>query len=463
MSERHRRRQSAGWSPRLVRSTPRRTRTADATGEAPVRLAARGPRPATVAEISAVRGGGVPRRNAGVETYEAALARAVERAQREAEALEQSRAVAPALAANLLQLAPDQQLLKVRNHARYQTWGLAEHLLEQARSTWADDADRAEQQCRLAAEIARSMVPVGGCSMLAADLRGRALGYRANVLRIKGRLQEAGTLFAEAERALAEGSGDSLEHGQLLDLKASLMVALGEPRAAADLLAQVIDLYERCEDGVLLGRGLIKLAVALRELGEPEAALPVLHRAATLLDADAEPRLQLCALHNEVVFLLECGQVNAAAERLPALRRRALAIGNRHDLLRLRWLAGAVARHQGQLLRAEALWLEARAGFLAAGLSVEVAQLGLDLASLCLELGRPAQARAFIAEVRPLFAAAGMRRDALAALLLLERTMACEVVGKAALKRAARLLREVGLTGFRRLPGAGSAALPGPG
>jgi len=117
--------------------------------------------------------------------------------------------------------------------------------------------------------------------------------------------------------------------------------------------------------------------------------------------------------------------------------------GARFDRLRLRWLEGRIAAGLGEPDEAEAAFLGARAGFAENRLAYVEALVSLDLAALWLSQGRTAEIGALLAEVLGTFRALGIRREAIAVLLVLEEAARAERLTAALVGSAAASLRKL--------------------
>lgn len=329
--------------------------------------------------------------------------------------MEDQRATAPALLAELLSFSSGQQRLLVRNSSRYHLWALAEEALAESRRGWAEDPGRSEELALLAVEITNQLDVSGFQGQLLNDLRAEAWSYVANCRRIRTDYDDAQRAFRKAEVFLEKGSGDRLERARLLDLKASLLVDLRELQPAESLLTEAIEEYRAARECHLEGRALMKAAKLLRLRGEVGGAIPVLQRAAALIDVGTEPRLAFALRNNLVAYLSESGRPHEAQKLLPQVRDLVKRYGSHLDRLRLMWTEGFLRKALGQTELAIEIFAKVREGFAAAGIGYDAASVSLDLAELYLESGRTGEARELASESIPLFTSRGVHREALAA------------------------------------------------
>lgn len=349
------------------------------------------------------------------EAYSQVVDRVFQGIAEEADKLDEERATASELWLDLAALKPSQQRLLVRNSSRYRVWPLAEELLAQCRAGWAEDPSRSEALARLTLEVSEGLVASGFRERLVSDLKAEAWSYIGNCHRIRSDLRRAEKAFRRAESYLAAGSGDPLERARLLDLKSSLLRARRDFQGASTLLEQAIREYRASADKHLEGRALVKRAKFLRDSGRVDESIPLLERAASLLDVDREPRTLLALKNNLLMFLAEVGREKDAQRLLPEVRELVKQHGSRHDRLRVLWVEGILRKSLGQLELAIEALRQVRDGFVVAGIGYDVALVSLDLAVLYLESGRTEEARRLAAESVPLFSSRSVHRESLMA------------------------------------------------
>lgn len=379
--------------------------------------------------------------------YDQAFDRVFSRLSVAATSLEQDRESAPLLLTGLLAAPAEGRTLLIRNSRRFQSWALADLLLRQSRAAWNDDPFRAEELATLALQVAESLDTSRGREPVVHDLTARAWSYIANARRIASQPQRAEEAFRQAEKLLAQGTGDPLEQARLLDLQASLHRDQRRLEEATHCLDQALAAYRRAGEEGLASRALIKKTIIWREDGHPGRGIPLLQRLAQQIDGERDPNLLLSIQHNLVMALNESGRSEEAQVLLPTVRKLALQLGTRLDLLRLRWLDGLVAANLGQDTRAEWSLRAARDGYLRLGLTSDVAIISLDLAAFYLRRGRTQETRRLAAEIVPLFQAQEVHREALAAMLLFAEAAERETLTLRSLGEIARRLEKIGSRG----------------
>jgi tetratricopeptide (TPR) repeat protein len=199
---------------------------------------------------------------------------------------------------------------------------------------------------------------------------------------VRSDLHSAEEAFASARDHLRRGTQNPWEEAVLLDLEGSLRRAQRRFSDAFDLFRQAEKRFRDAGDLHRAGRSLVKLSTVHYFAGEIEEAIAVLHRAVPLIDAEAEPRLRLCAQHNLVDYLTIAGRIPEARRvygETRALYRDFVEpwVQNRRKWVRARILLGL-----GKEELAESLFLAARDGFVAEGIPYDTALVSLELASL---------------------------------------------------------------------------------
>lgn len=343
-----------------------------------------------------------------------------------ARALAAERAAAPGRLTELLGHPPERREMLMRNHLRFQTWGLLERLIERVREQTFQSPPAAMDLARLALALADCLDADYYGAERIEDLRGRIWGFVGNARRVASDLTGAEGAFETAAGLLGAGTGDPLERALLLDLRASLLRDQRRFAAAKHLLLRALRIYRDVGETHRAGRVLINLSTLHDQGGTPERAIPLLNEALTLIDASREPLLLLSAQHNLITNLAEAGrfmeahglfiQARALYARFPEARMQ----NRRH------WVAGKIARGLGQTPEAEAHLRIARDGFIVEASAFDTALVSLDLASLYAAQGRTAELRETAEVVMAIFSAGQIHREALAALSFLRQAAAAE-------------------------------------
>jgi tetratricopeptide (TPR) repeat protein len=376
----------------------------------------------------------------GVPNYDRVLTetgRAVESFER---ALKEERRAAPGLYVELTE-APAEQREGLAVDPRFQTWGVAELLVERSLEVSPRDPAHGEKLGLLALALMNHLDASRYGTERIEDLRAQSWAHVANACRLRSDLLGAEEAFGRAASHLEKGTGDSLERAVLLDLEASLRRDQRRFDDAFKLLRRAVSIFLDYGERHRAGRSLVNLATVHHHSGDPDGSIPLLQRALEMVDSEQEPRLLLCARHNLVLYLSETGRFEEAqraySEARPLYRNFPEAwIQNRR-----RWVKGRIVRGLGQFRQAESLFLAAREGFLGEGIPYDTALVSLDLALLYAEQGRTAELKKLAVEMVPIFSSRHIHREALAALSFLQQALTREMVATEVVARVADYLK----------------------
>jgi hypothetical protein len=145
---------------------------------------------------------------------------------------------------------------------------------------------------------------------------------------------------------------------------------------------------------------------------------------------------------NQVLCLTEDDRALEAAALLPEVKRRAEAVAfGKADLLRVRWIEARVDLGLGRLEEAENALRRILALFVEESLVVDAALVTLDLAALLLRARRTAEIPELVQEIVPVFQTLQIRREALAALLVLQQAAEAERLTLALVREAMASVR----------------------
>lgn len=327
---------------------------------------------------------------------------------------------------------------------------LVEALLERAWALRHEDPALTVEHAQLATIVADGLQEEASGAKRIADLCCRAWSDLANARRIAEDLEGAGEAFDTALGHWTAGTLDETLLARYLDLRASLHRARRELGPAQAALAVACSIYLRYGQRHLAGRTLISQALYTRAAGEPEAALRLIAKGLSLVEENLEPDLVFAAIHNQILFLVDCGQYDEARKLLFLNRGRYQRAEGRIPGLKLRWLEGRIDAGRGQLERAEEAFIETRDGFEAAGLGYNAALVTLDLAAVVLRQGRAAEASGLVLEAAEAFTALGIHREMLMAVLYLRETFICGAAEVPLLEEVSAFLRRSDLDAAAR-------------
>jgi len=333
-------------------------------------------------------------------------------------AIARDRELARELYDELLQHPSAHQHLLVSNSARFRNRMLGELLLERCHEAGFTDPALATELARLGVSLAEALTAedCGGTEAWN-GFYARAWAQLGNAHRISSRHGEAERVFAAVAARLESGRIGLLDSARVLDLEASLRRDQRRFVEASRLLDRVIAIYQRLGQWHLLGRALKQKSMICGEAGDLESEMALLRRALDLLDPNAEPRTFLAARHNLILALNQSGRSREAFSLLFHTRPLYLKLGDRMNLLRMRWLEAMVALGLGRMDQAETAYREVRQAFLDLGLDYDAALASLELAGILARQGRAADLRGLAEETLAVFSSRNIRRETMAALL----------------------------------------------
>jgi hypothetical protein len=155
--------------------------------------------------------------------------------------------------------------------------------------------------------------------------------------------------------------------------------------------------------------------------------------------------LPVVAVHNQLSFLVACGNFREAAE-LFAENRHLAQTGGHVMAVKLRWLEGQISYGLGRLADAEAVFWEVKQEFERLGLGFGEAVAALDLALVWLRQDRMAAAEQVVIEAAGVFTALDLQREASAAVHLLKEAFRIRKASVELIAQTVAFLREWELT-----------------
>jgi tetratricopeptide (TPR) repeat protein len=331
----------------------------------------------------------------------------------------------------------------MRNHRRFQTWGLLERLIEHAWQQCFLDPAAAEGIARRAVSLADVLDEDRYGAERIEDLRARAWSFVGNALRIQFALDAAEKAFAIAFAHLRRGTGDALERALHFELRASLLRARRRPAEAERLLLRALWIYRKAGETHLAGRILVSLSVGNEMMGTPERSIPLLQEALELIDAEQEPRLLWNVHHNLITALAEAGRFMEAQGLFIQARSLYARFPDGYTQFRRHWVAGKIAHGLRQVGEAEVHLRAAREGFIAQGFTDDGTLASLELAALYAEQNRTAELKEIAAETLAIFSSRQIHREALAALSFLQQAAMAEKANQELVSGVAAFLKRL--------------------
>lgn len=356
-------------------------------------------------------------------------------------AFDREKEEAPALVAELASLTPERQVLVARNSARFQTRAVCELLCEEAADNCSSNSELAVHQAGLATLLAAAMPGEPYGKGVANDVRARAASVLGHAQRTCSRLFEAEEAFQQAEELLDLGSSDPATLGRVWYFKAFLRHDQRRFEEAIELFQRAGREFAAAADDHLVASTRVDLASTLREIGDLAGAVRNVREGLAQLDLERSPRMGLVAKHNLTLFLQELGQTEEATRLIGELLPLHARLGGAVDKVRLRWLEGKIAHLQGKIDRAQEAFEEVREEFIARSIPYDVALVSLDLAAVHLSRERFAEVLQLAGEMLTVFRALEIDREAIAAVLFLERATAARRVTLGLLAELASYLK----------------------
>jgi tetratricopeptide (TPR) repeat protein len=374
--------------------------------------------------------------------YDEVIDRAIRKALEQQALADRQRGVGRDLCEELLRVPPERRRLLIRNSARFRHPMLCETLLERSRDAGFTDPAQAVELARLAL-LAAETLGAGDCGGAECwnGLLARAWAQLGNAHRVSSDHREAEEAFGQVAARLEQGSVGLLDVARVLDLEASLRRDQRRFAEAAGLLDRVIDIYRELGQRNLLGRALKQKSMVCGEAGDVEAEMDLLQRALELLDPNEEPRSFLAARHNLITALNQSGRSREAFSLLFHTRPLYLRMGDRMNILRMRWLEGLVAVGLGRETQAETAFREVQEAFLEIGLDYDAALVSLDLAGVLIRQHRAGDVRQLAKEMLAVFRARDIHREALAALVFFCQAAKREAAGTALVEEVSGFLK----------------------
>jgi tetratricopeptide (TPR) repeat protein len=318
---------------------------------------------------------------------------------------------------------PQARIAVVEADASFHTWGLHDRLLEASRWHMRKDPAEAVDIVRLAITVAEQLDTAALGEKRVADFLANAWAALGNVKRIASDFEGARSAFNEAWRFVAAGTGDPLEAAHIIGLEASYIKDIGEFETAESSLEEALEIYRKAGDPHQQGRILLKMGDVIG-YANPGRGLAHIRKALALIDTARDPRLELCARHDLAKFLNESGQAEEALAVLDRARPLYRQFQDSFTQLRLHWLEGKIAANLGDFAGAESILGQLWEEFRVRDLNQEVVLVSIDLAKVLTWKGDVARAAELVAQCYSIMKGWGLHRDALAAWLVLQQTLA---------------------------------------
>jgi len=260
------------------------------------------------------------------------------------------------------------------------------------------------------------------------DLRAEIWSEIGNARRLLGQFAEAESAFGFVLDQLRAGSGSAELLIRSTDMLALTLLDSRRFDEAVQLYSAIELFY--LEQGRFAEAGLIKLELASISgyRGDNTRAVFLLLEALPLLSREDGPEASLFALHNMMGRMVDLGRFEFAEEMMQTLRPHLEAHFGETGRLKLAWIEAKIAAGLERWSIAEHNFLSVRQSFAAIGMHYHMALVTLDYSALLLRLGRIQELRPLVDELIAGFLGLGIKREALASIILLQNALAAERV-----------------------------------
>ncbi|HZF11791.1 MAG TPA: hypothetical protein VFE33_23640 [Thermoanaerobaculia bacterium] len=337
-------------------------------------------------------------------------------------------------------LPPEQRADRIkRAHERFRSGALSELLIEESRKRIPSNPHEAFHLAELARIVIHRSPNVPG----AFNLMALSTAYMANACRVSGDLRRAAEHFGHARYIIThEEVTDPEVLARVDELEGSLLKDQRLFDEAEEHLARAALFYRLAGLKIEGVRVTIILADVSFHRGNVSRAIEILQPALGQLHRVDDPRLFMCARYNLARYFVEVGQFWEASDIIATEADLFRQFPEPWTQLRVTWLRGKIFAGRNDLEAAEKAFSEVVKGFIAEGVGYDAAMVTVeDLAPLYLKTGRTADVKRLAEEMIPIFQAADVHREALAALLLFQEAARHETLTVKLARDVARYLK----------------------
>lgn len=322
-------------------------------------------------------------------------------------------------------------------------WDRCEQLLARCQELRRSSPPDTVATASLAVSLAERISPDTRGPRALADLQALALAERGNARRVADDLVHAEADLKQALDRASTGTDSPRVLARLLDLTASLRIDQRRFDEAGKLLDWVQYIYLEMGERHEAGRALISKSNAASYALDLQEAIRLLGLGLMLIDTERDPHLVLAVVHNLAYHLIDEERVEEARGLMRESRPLYAAYGGSVDQLKARWLEGRIAMRLSDLAEAEQAFQDVRAGFAEVGVTYDIALVSLELAEIWLDQGRNREIQALLDDTVTAFRARGIRREAIATLLMLRESVERQSITTALLRAAADTLEKL--------------------
>jgi len=333
-----------------------------------------------------------------------------------------------------------------RKKRRLASWSLCEALLRLSYALRKDHPEEMVHFAEMAVEVA-SLVPwrpsePNHLDQLR-DLEARAWGELANAYRVADELALAEAALEQAYERYHVGTRAPVLLARLHDISASLFANQRRFADAYRSLEKSRALLLAAGEWHGAGRTLLNKGLFSTYEGHPAEGIQLITDGLNEIDLDRDPDLVYHSLHNVVFLTIETGDLERGREYLGLLRRLAEVRAGRLDRLKLFWLEGRLAAGLGDFETAARIFAQAKRAFERAGLFYHAALAGLDLAAVWFRQGKAARVKGLVGELVAAFSRVQVEREAIGALLVLDKALAQDRATLALIEEASAALERL--------------------
>ena len=275
---------------------------------------------------------------------------------------------------------------------------------------------------QLAVNFSRLLDPRWHDERDSADWQARAWGELGNAQRVSDNLNEAERSFGFSFEFFLQGTGDLHLKAKLYDLHASFLGTRRQFDLAFAALDIAYSIYLEVGDSHLAGKALATKATYLYYDSQNEMARAANEQAMQMIDRSRDSSLLFFSVHNQINFLVDCGQFREARIILFKFSGDLQGLEGRINQLRLRWLQARISAGLQNWKGVEGDLLHVKEGFEQEGMGFAAALASLDLALIWMRQARYEEAERLVLEASEVFVALRIRREALGAMMVLRES-----------------------------------------
>jgi tetratricopeptide (TPR) repeat protein len=248
-----------------------------------------------------------------------------------------------------------EQLQRVKGVAKYQCIPVFEVALAEATNLCFSDPFLGEQTAYLAFEVARQIPNRHFSAQGKRDLQGKAATIMANCRRLRADWTGAAQAICDAQSFLAEGTGDPILEGMLLEIHSLLCSDTGNVETALIHSSRALGIYGELGDKVALARTAVLKANTLLAVARSEEAIASANFALENVGPQ-EARLEMLANGIIVESLILLGRPRQALCLFSSAKALFDQVQDRGSRLRVRYLEARLLESLDSVGEAETIY-----------------------------------------------------------------------------------------------------------